>query len=71
MEALFGLTAAEAAVFEQIAAGRDVPRAAAALGVAQSTVRTHLLRIYDKTGVRRQAELVRLSASFSLPVGAI
>jgi len=67
ISALFGLTPGEAAVFEQVAGGRDVRHAAAALGIAQSTVRTHLLRIYDKTGVRRQAELVRLSASLAAP----
>lgn len=67
--ALFGLTPTESAVFEHVAGGCDVPSAADRLGVAQSTVRTHLLRIYDKTGVRRQAELVRLSASLAMPAG--
>jgi DNA-binding CsgD family transcriptional regulator len=64
---LFGLTPSESAVFEQIAGGVDVPRTASALGIAPSTVRTHLQRIYDKTGVRRQAELVRLAGSLASP----
>ncbi|HEY1606841.1 MAG TPA: helix-turn-helix transcriptional regulator [Allosphingosinicella sp.] len=68
VEALFGLTPAETAVFQQVAGGHDVPRAAARLGIAPSTVRTHLLRVYDKTGVRRQADLVRLSTSLAMPV---
>lgn len=71
VEALFGLTAAETAVFEQVAGGHDVPRAASALGIAPSTVRTHLLRVYDKTGVRRQADLVRLSSSLAMPISGI
>ncbi|WP_255608132.1 hypothetical protein [Methylosinus sp. Sm6] len=30
------------------------------LGTGHSTARKHLKRIFDKTGARRQAELVRL-----------
>jgi DNA-binding CsgD family transcriptional regulator len=71
VEALFGLTTAETAVFEQVAGGLGVRRAATALGVAPSTVRTHLLRVYDKTGVRRQADLVRLSSSLAMPISTI
>ena len=41
----------------------------AALGVAVSTVRTHLLRLFEKTGTHRQADLAALLASFSLPIG--
>ncbi|MGX5829985.1 LuxR C-terminal-related transcriptional regulator [Mesorhizobium sp. 43Arga] len=59
--ALFGLTPAEARVFEQIVAGRTVAEASDALNVEHSTVRTHLLRLFEKTGVRRQTELVRLA----------
>jgi DNA-binding CsgD family transcriptional regulator len=33
-------------------------------------VRTHLLRIFDKTGVHRQPELVALTASFAIPLRA-
>jgi len=65
--ALYGLTPSEIAVFEQVASGHDVPAAAGTLGSAQSTVRTHLLRIYNKTGVRRQAELVQLAGVFAAP----
>jgi len=41
------------------------PEVAEALGVAASTVRTHLGRVYAKTGVARQADLVKLVAGFS------
>ncbi|QKD00915.1 LuxR family transcriptional regulator [Mesorhizobium loti R88b] len=66
--ALFGLTPAEARVFEQIAAGRTVEETSDALDIGRSTVRTHLLRLFEKTGVRRQAELVQLAASLASPV---
>jgi DNA-binding CsgD family transcriptional regulator len=41
---------------------------AEALGVAETTVKTHLGRLYEKTGTRRQAELVKLVAGFSNPL---
>ena len=66
--ALFGLTPAEARVFEQIVAGRTVAEASDALGIGRSTVRTHLLRLFDKTGVRRQAELIQIATSLAGPV---
>jgi DNA-binding CsgD family transcriptional regulator len=43
---------------------------AAALGISEATVRTHLLRLYAKTGTGRQAELVKLVAGFSNPLVA-
>ncbi len=55
-----GLTRAEARVATRLAAGKTVADIAAELGVSVETVRTHLKRAYHKTGVRRQAELVRL-----------
>jgi DNA-binding CsgD family transcriptional regulator len=65
--ALFGLTPAEARVFEHIVAGRTVAETSDALKIERSTVRTHLLRLFEKTGVRRQAELVQLAASLAAP----
>jgi DNA-binding CsgD family transcriptional regulator len=38
-----------------------------ALGVAETTVKTHLGRLYQKIGVRRQADLVKVVAGFSNP----
>ncbi len=64
---LFGLSAGEARVFDLIAEGLTPAEAAERLGIGVSTVRTHLLRIFDKTGVRRQADLVRLAAGLTLP----
>jgi DNA-binding CsgD family transcriptional regulator len=67
--ALFELTPTEARVLEQVAAGRTNAEKAQALGIRVSTVRTHLLRLFDKTRTHRQADLVALLASFSLPLG--
>jgi DNA-binding CsgD family transcriptional regulator/PAS domain-containing protein len=56
----FGLTPAEADVALQILKGGGRQAAAARLGIAATTVRAHLSHIFEKTGVRRQAELVGL-----------
>lgn len=67
LRALFDLTAAEARVLVEVGAGRTPGEAAAALGIAESTAKTHLARIFSKTGVGRQAELVALVRSLSMP----
>jgi DNA-binding CsgD family transcriptional regulator len=56
----FRLTPAEADVTLEILKGDGREAAAARLGISMTTVRTHLSHIFEKTGVRRQAELVRL-----------
>ena len=35
------------------------------LGISENTVRTHLHRLYAKTGTERQADLVKLIAAYS------
>lgn len=57
---LFGLTQMEARILAAIAGGATVVEAAEAHGVAVSTVRHHLKHLFGKTGVNRQADLVRL-----------
>ncbi len=59
---LFGLTSAEHRLLKLLFAGQSLPCAASSLGVARTTARTHLQRIFDKTGSRRQSDLVRLVA---------
>ncbi|MBO9581630.1 MAG: hypothetical protein J7498_12115 [Sphingobium sp.] len=63
---LFGLSGGEARVFDLIAQGLTPAETAGRLGIGVSTVRTHLLHIFDKTGVRRQADLVRMAAGLAL-----
>ncbi len=57
---LYGLTKAEARLAAILAQGRSIDEACAILGVTQNTTRTHLKRIFSKTGTHRQSELVRL-----------
>ena len=54
----FGLTSAEARLVLRLVSGDSLRAAAKALGVQYETVRTHLKSIFQKTGTRRQAELV-------------
>lgn len=56
----FGLTPAEADLAVEICRGDGREAAADRLGISVDTARTHLTRVFAKTGVRRQAELVRL-----------
>jgi DNA-binding CsgD family transcriptional regulator len=56
----YGLTPAEANVAALLATGKDIHEIAETTCVRQNTVRIQLKRIFDKTGTRRQAELVKL-----------
>lgn len=56
----YGLTAAEARLTTFLARGRRLDEAAEDLGITYETARTHLKRIFNKTGAERQTELVRL-----------
>lgn len=55
-----GLTRTEARVALRVLAGTGLAPIAEELSMSMSTVRTHLQRVFDKTGTHRQAELVRL-----------
>lgn len=59
---IFGLTVAEARLAARLACGEPLEAIADDLNVAKETARFHLKRIFAKTGVRRQAELVALFA---------
>jgi DNA-binding CsgD family transcriptional regulator len=65
---LFELTDAEMRVLGQISEGKNRGQAARSLSIADSTVKTHLDRIFSKTGTSTQAELSRLILSLSAPV---
>ena len=69
LTALYDLTPAEARVMLAVAGGKTPAETAQTLGVGESTVRTHLLKIFAKTGTARQAELPLLISSLTLPVG--
>lgn len=58
----YRLTAAEGRLLATLFDGCSVPRAARRPGVARSTARTHLQRFFDKSGARRQCDLLRMVA---------
>lgn len=60
LHGLFDLTPAEAKVAQALMEGLTVDEAATRLGLAPATIRTHMKRIFSKTGTSRQAELVLL-----------
>lgn len=63
---LFGLTPAEARLAFVMAGGANAKEAARALGITPNTARTHIKRIFEKTGARRQADLPRLLSLLGL-----
>jgi DNA-binding CsgD family transcriptional regulator/PAS domain-containing protein len=64
----FGLTPAELRVLLGIVELGGVPETSEKLGVAETTVKTHLYRVFSKTGASRQADLVKLAAGFANPL---
>lgn len=60
LQALFGLTSAEAKLAARIADGSALADAASELGIAKETSRSQLKSVFRKTGTHRQAELVAL-----------
>jgi DNA-binding CsgD family transcriptional regulator len=63
LRSIAGLTAAEARVAAHVGNLRGLAAVAAKLGLSENTVKTHLKRVFEKTGARSQAELARLMAS--------
>ncbi len=55
---VFDLSPAQVKVTALILSGHDMPQIAERLGIAANTARTHLSRIFDKTGARTQAAVV-------------
>lgn len=67
LSVLFDLTPAEARIFELVAAGRTTAEIADELTIATSTIKSHLERVFLKTGRNTRAGLVRLAAEVSPP----
>lgn len=63
-----GLTQAEARLLGELVAGSTIARASVALGIAETTAKTHLAHIFAKTGVSRQVDLVALAHRLAPPV---
>ena len=58
LQAEFGLTPAEARLVLRLVAGDSLRSSAKTLSIGYETARTTLKSIFQKTGTRRQAELV-------------
>ena len=56
----FEFTASETRLTHELVMGRTLAEAAAALGVVESTVKTHLQNVFFKTGTSRQVDLITL-----------
>lgn len=60
--AFFGLSGAEARLVTHLSGGTTLSDAALALGLSRNTVRNQLASVMDKTGLRRQSDVVRIFA---------
>ncbi|WP_028221792.1 helix-turn-helix transcriptional regulator [Paraburkholderia oxyphila] len=66
---LFDLTPAEASLALMLTNGLTLDEAAEESGISKNTARTHLRAIFSKTGVARQATLVRILLGSVVPMG--
>ena len=58
LRAVYGLTASEAHLAAELAAGKTLDMVARELELSKETIRKHLRRVFAKTGTSRQSELV-------------
>jgi DNA-binding CsgD family transcriptional regulator len=65
---LYKLTPMELRVLFAIVQVGGVPEVATMMGSSGSTIRTHLRRLFSKTGTDRQADLVKLVAGYINPL---
>jgi DNA-binding CsgD family transcriptional regulator/PAS domain-containing protein len=68
VEALWGLTPAEARLVCALVDGHTLAAASAQIGVRVQTLRKQLQSVFEKTGTHRQSELVRLVLMSTPPV---
>ncbi|HEY4408017.1 MAG TPA: hypothetical protein VGN55_25475 [Xanthobacteraceae bacterium] len=67
MAVTYGLTPAETRVAASLLAGHTLAQTARSLRIAPSTAKTHLDKVFLKTGVARQADLIRLGMQLVPP----
>ena len=67
---LYGLTGSELRTLLAMAPGLSVKEAAELLGIGDTTTRTHLQHIHEKTGTSKQTELLHLFMSSTPPIKA-
>lgn len=71
MQALYGLTPAEAEICRLVVAGLGTDEVAETRNVSRETVRTHVKRLLEKTGTKNRVQLVRLALNVNLPIDEI
>ena len=64
----FKLTPTELRVLLAVVEVGGVAKVAAALGVSEDTVKTHLGHLFEKVGAKQQADLVKLVAAYASPL---
>jgi DNA-binding CsgD family transcriptional regulator len=69
VQSLFDLTPAEARVARRLATGETVEEIASVGSVSLNTVRTQVRGVLEKTGCRRQAEVVALLGGIAVSLG--
>lgn len=60
LEAVFGMTPREVSIVLPLLQGRNLSDIAEGLGISMPTARTHLQRLFKKTGTQTQGNLVRI-----------
>ncbi len=66
LQKLFGLTLSEAKLAERLVSDLTIEEAAQDMGIAISTARSYIKKIFSKTGTNRQSQLVKLILSTPL-----
>ena len=66
---MFNLTLAESQILSALLQGDTLENASGRFGISRSTVKTHLESIFSKSGVNRQADLIRRVMELKTPFG--
>jgi DNA-binding CsgD family transcriptional regulator len=64
----YRLTPSELRVLLAVVEVGGVPEVALELGISETTVKTHLQRVFQKTATKRQADLIKLVAGYMSPL---
>ena len=67
---IYKLTPSELRVFAAVVDVGGILAVADALGISEATVKTHLQHVFEKTGQRRQTDLMKLLANHANPLRA-
>ena len=66
--ATFGFTSTEMRMLVLLVKGDTVAQAAAVMGIAEPTARTHVANLMAKAGTKRQSDLIQLAVRLAPPV---